>query len=268
MRVRLAIRPIGVLLAVFGLSVAAFAFRAGPDGGRVFRPGDQAAAQAPLPPDEEKRFADAWAQQPRTDLGVPAGAAKVVIVKFNDWLCGGCKQMHEVYQPLLDKYEKEAPGAVKYVVKDWPWNKNCNFSLGQSLLGHEGSCQAAASVRMARDRGKEHDMVAWLFSEQTRLIEMRAQNATAAGDAIKAKATALLGLKPGDFDREFGLKLQALRQDVADGVAVRVQVTPTYYVNGIKTTAPMNPDGSGGYNLPAEYLDLAIRLELTKPAGK
>ena len=49
---------------------------------------------------------------------------------------------------------------------------------------------------------------------------------------------------------------------------MRVQVTPTYYVNGVKITAPMNPDGSGGYNLPVEYLDVAIRLELKKAAAR
>jgi len=222
----------------------------------------------PVSPDEAMRFTDAWQQQPRVNLGIPAGTASVVIVKFNDWLCGGCKAMHEAYQPLLDRYAKEFPGAVKYVLKDWPWNSRCNFTISQSLGGHESSCEAAVAVRLARDRGKDAEMEAWLFSHQTSLIQMRLDPGTGAADAIKAEATSLLGLRPGDFDREFTARLPAIRQDVADGAAVHVEVTPTYYVNGIKTTAPVNPtDGSGGYNLPANYFDLGVRLELKK-AGK
>src|SRR5689334_16531304 len=41
---------------------------------------------ATLSAEEEKRFSDAWVQQPRVNLGEPAGTAKVIIVKFNDWL--------------------------------------------------------------------------------------------------------------------------------------------------------------------------------------
>jgi protein-disulfide isomerase len=229
------------------------------------------ALQAPgsagaLPPDEEKRFADAWAQQPRIDLGVPAGGAKVVIVKFNDWLCGGCKQWHEVYQPIIDKFEKESPGAVKLVMKDWPWNDRCNFNVSRPLPGHEGACEAAVAVRLARDRGKEHDMIAWLFAEQMRLINLR-ESANAAGAEIKTKATSLLALKPGEFEREYPARLAAIRQDVSNGVALKIEVTPTYYVNGVKTTAPVTAQG-GGNNLPPDYFEAALRLELKKPAGK
>jgi hypothetical protein len=246
------------LLAVFCLTGAAWTLAAQ----------TPAAPLVPLAPDEEKRFTDVWAQQPRIDLGIPAAGAKVVVVKFNDWLCGGCRVMHEAYQPLLDKYEKEMPGAIKYVVKDWPWNSRCNFSAPQTFGGHESSCEAAVAVRLARERGKEHEMVAWLFSEQEKLIALRTTTGAAA-QQIVARAATLLGLKPGDFEREYPLRLQAVRQDVADGVALHVEVTPTYYVNGIKTTAPVNREtGRGGDNLPANYLDLAIRLELKKASGK
>jgi len=228
----------------------------------------QTPASGGLPADEEKRFNDAWAQQPRIDLGVPANGAKVVIVKFNDWLCGGCKQWHEVYQPIIDKFEKEAPGSVRLVTKDWPWDDKCNFSISQALPGHEGACEAAVAVRIARDRGKEREMVSWLFTDQMSLINMRAQSPNAAGAAIRAKATTLLALKPGEFEREYPTRLASIRQDVSNGVALRVEVTPTYYINGVKTTSPVSPQGGGGANLPPEYFEAALRLELKKPAGK
>src|SRR6186997_3440936 len=45
---------------------------------------------AALSPEQAKDFAAAWAQQNRVDLGVAPEGAKVVIVKFNDYQCGGC----------------------------------------------------------------------------------------------------------------------------------------------------------------------------------
>jgi len=263
---RLAI--IAVVLLGGSLAVVAMARRESvPD---VPAPVVAQAAQAPpdaatLAADEQKRFEDAWAAQPVINLGIPKGTAKVLIVKFNDWLCGGCKQWQEAYQPLLDKYEKESPGAVKLVMKDWPWNDRCNFTVPQAFAGHEASCEAAVAMRLAREKGKEHDMEAWLWSEQQRLINMRMQSRTAAADAIKAKAASLLMMKPADFERDYSLRLAAIRQDVADGKALNVQVTPTYFVNGVKTTTPINPQTqTGGENIPPVYMDAAIRLELKK----
>jgi len=249
---------VATTVALIGATAAAVAFE--PLLRAQSAPAPKAEAPAPptLPPDEEKRFADAWAQQPRTNLGIAAGGAKVVIVKFNDYLCTGCRVWHEQYQPLIEKYQKEAPGAVKLVMKDWPWNNRCNFR-SSTLMGHEASCEAAVAVRMARDRGKEHDMEAWLWAEQTKLIDMRMKSQTAAADAVKAKATSLLALKPGEFESGYSARLLAIRQDVADGVALSVDSTPIYYVNGVKTTQPQ-PGG----NLPPQYFDAALRIELKK----
>jgi protein-disulfide isomerase len=219
----------------------------------------QAVVAPPLPPEEQQRFAAAWVQQPRVDLGVPAGTAKVVVVKFNDWLCSACKGMAKEYQPVFDKYQQQAPGAVKYVVKDWPWDSSCNAVL---LHGHEGSCQAAAAVRMARDRGKGAAMEDWLFADQERLVNLNLAGAGAAA-VIRAKAKELLGVT--DFDREYAAKIAELGRDVAQGTALGIHSTPVYFVNGVRTTVPDGPDE--GRNLSAAYFDLAIAIELGKRGG-
>jgi uncharacterized membrane protein/protein-disulfide isomerase len=212
----------------------------------------------PPPPaqDEQTRFAEAWAQQPRIDLGIPPGGAKVVIVKFNDWLCPTCKLFHFQYQPVLDKYAKTDPGAVKYVLKDFPLSTNCNAFIGATKPGHESSCEAAAAVRMARDHGKAEAMIDWLFTNQDHLVDLNMRHA-GGPEAIKARAKEMLGI--ADFDREYALRLPGIRQDVADGGALKFKGTPAYYVNGVDTSA-------SGY-LPPEYLDMAIRIELGKGRG-
>jgi uncharacterized membrane protein/protein-disulfide isomerase len=228
--------------------------------------GKQAApAQAEqLPKDAETNFRQAWAAQPHVDLGIPAGGAKVVVVKFNDWLCGACKAWHLQYQPTLDRYSKESPGAVKYVVKDWLWNSRCNVHVLQTFQGHEGACEAAAAVRMARDRGKAEQMIAWLFDNQDRLISLAIGStlaSNASSNAIKAQAIAMLGIKAEDFDREYAAKLVDIRRDESDGQALHVDSTPTYFVNGIRTTSTTEPRG---VNIPPPYFDLGIKIELGK----
>jgi protein-disulfide isomerase len=224
-------------------------------------PREMKASNVPPPPpplDAQAQFAQAWAMQPRVDLGISPGSAKVVVVKFNDWLCPSCKAYALAYQPVFDQYEKTQPGAVKVVIKDWPWNATCNFSA-QSIPGHEASCDAAVAVRLARDRGKGEAMVSWLFANQERLDEQGRTGAGAqASHDIRAKVAELLGVK--DLDRDYAAKLIDIRRDVADGAALRVVSTPTFFVNGVRI-----PDGQ---LLPPQYLDMAIKIELQKSGGK
>ncbi|HSK40407.1 MAG TPA: vitamin K epoxide reductase family protein [Arenibaculum sp.] len=111
---------------------------------------------APAQPtaEEATTFEAAWAQQPRVELGIPADGAKVVIVKFNDYQCPGCRQAHDFYKPILEKFAQSHPGEVKQVVKDWPWDNQCNFNA-PTATGHPGACAAAAAVRIARDQSAE-----------------------------------------------------------------------------------------------------------------
>jgi protein-disulfide isomerase len=206
----------------------------------------QAAATSTAPSgDARENFASAWAQQPRVDLGIPADGAKVIIVKFNDYECGACRQAHELYKPALAKFAASHPGAVKYVVKDYPWDMSCNFNSSQTIRGHEAACYAAGAARMARDRGKFEEMETWLFANQ---------GATPA--AVRDITAKMLDVK--DFDKEYALKLPDIRRDIADGGALLVNGTPTFYINGVKLP--------GGL-IPPAYFELAIELELKKAAG-
>lgn len=200
-------------------------------------------AQAPAPSDDvQKNFADAWAKQPRVDLGVPAEGAKVIIVKFNDFECPSCAQAEMLYRPILQKFAQSNPGAVKYVVKDWPWNTKCNFNAGNTIPGHEAACDAAAAARMAKDRGKYDEMTAWLYSHQG-----------VQPQAVRDAAAKILGVT--DFDKEYAQKLPGIRSDVADGGVLGIQGTPTLFLNGVRLPSGMLP----------QYVELAINLELKKP---
>ena len=103
-------------------------------------------------------------------------------------------------------------------------------------------------------------MIAWLFTNQQRLGE-DSHPVTAGADEIKTHVLQLVG--PGvDFDHEYAARLEDIRRDVTDGSLLNIQATPTYYLNGIRTTDQQ------GNNMPAQYIDLAIKLELQRSAAK
>jgi protein-disulfide isomerase len=194
-------------------------------------------------PEMRRSFAETFRKQPRSEVNIPPDGAKVVIVKFNDYECPGCRDAERSYRPVLEKFAKSNPKAVKYVVKDWPWNSACNFNSPRTIPGHEASCDAAVAARAARERGKFQAMTDWLWANQ---------GATPA--AVRAAAERLIGLK--DFDKEASLKLPEIRRDIADGGALRVDSTPTYFVNGVRLPG----------TLPPELFELAISLELNPAA--
>ena len=192
-------------------------------------------------------FEAAWAQQPRVDLGIPAEGARVVIVKFNDYQCPGCKQAHEFHKPVLEKFAQSHPGAVRQIVKDWPWDNQCNFNA-PTATGHPGACAAAAAVRIARDTSAEKaaEVENWIWANQQTLTRA----------SVKAAAERILQIT--DFDRRYDQKLPDIRRDIADGGALRIDSTPTMFINGVRVEQI----------LPPGYFEQAIQLELAKAAGK
>jgi uncharacterized membrane protein/protein-disulfide isomerase len=196
-------------------------------------------------------FETAWAAQQRTDLGIPADGAKVIVVKFNDYQCPSCKSAHYAYKAVLDKYAQEMPGVVKYVVKDYPLHPRCNFSPGMGPI-HPAACEASAAVRMAAERGKEkeNEMIEWVFTNQSTLT----------AQSVEGAARTILGVT--DFSAQYARVLPDIKRDVADGISVQVDVTPTYYVNGVKAMTPTKAW------LAPEYFDWAIQYEIKKAGGQ
>lgn len=229
------------------------------------RPGAAAAAagQAAPPtasPQIVQAFNDMWAREPREDLGIPANGARVVVVKFNDWLCPTCKAFHEAYQPILDRYAQTNPGAVKYVIRDFPLSTSCNSAIKAGPPGHEASCEASAAVRMARDRGRADEMIGWLFDNQEKLTEMDLRGKDGIAQAVAAIKNEARALGVADFDREYPATLAGIKRDITQGASLRIEGTPTFFVNGVRATQHNS-------NLDPRYFDLAIKYELDRGKG-
>jgi uncharacterized membrane protein/predicted DsbA family dithiol-disulfide isomerase len=193
------------------------------------------------PEDPKAAFEAWWNAQPRIETGVPLNGAKVVIVKFSDFQCPGCKQTWIMYSPILKKYT-DAGSQVRFVMKDFPLNSNCNVAVQTQM--HPFSCQASVAYRAAVERGKGPEMENWIFTNQTILTN----------ENIREAAKDIAGIT--DLDREMPLRLPSIKKDTADGGALQINQTPTFFINGVKlpTESWLNP----------EYFDLAIQIELKK----
>lgn len=220
-----------VFIAAVGMAVTTF-------------PNETVRAQAVASGVSDKQATDfetAWNQQPRIDLGVPADGAKVVVVKFNDYQCPTCRETHNWYKPVLAKFQQSHPGAVKYVVKDWPWNSRCNFNVTTQM--HPAACEASIAVRIAREMNKGLEMEDWIFSQNLQ---------TLTPEQVKAGVEKVLGVT--NFDAQYAQRLPDLRRDVADGGALQIRGTPTLFINGVRVDQIM----------PPAYFEMAINLELKK----
>jgi len=204
----------------------------------------QAAAPAAQPTETQKSEFERWyASQPRVPLIVPTDGAKVLVVKFNDYQCPACGQSYTLYKPIFQKYEAAQPGAVKLVTKDYPLNRDCNDTIGQTI--HPAACDAAVAVRLVPP-AKREAMEEWLYSHQPAMSSPSVRQA--------AKDIGQVA----DFDTRYQPTLALVKSDVALGKQLQIRSTPTFFINGVKI--------EGG--LPAQYFDQAIAIELQRASPK
>ena len=205
----------------------------------------QASTQAaPTPPAAvQAEFARWWEAQPRTTVPVSADGAAVVVVKFTDIQCGSCAATHFAMKPILAKYEAKYPGAVRYVVKDYPLQPECNPNITRAF--HLAACDAAAAIRMARQNNKGHALEDWLYGNQLQITPA----------TVRQMAATIGGVN--DFDARYPQVVNAIKADVGLGRLLNVRVTPTFYVNGVKAEDQGQP-------IAPQFIDVAIELELKK----
>lgn len=200
-------------------------------------PAEQNSAQR----SELERF---MASSMRLPLAVPAEGAKVLIVKFNDYQCPACGQSYMNYKPILEKYAKSHPGAVRVVLKDYPLSPKCNPNLNQEL--HSGACEAAVAVRLARQRNTAEPLEEWLYSNQKTLTPETVRKAAREIGQIT------------DFDEKYASILESVKSDIAYGKQLAVRSTPTFFINGVKVEGAWAP----------QFFDQAIAYELQQAAAK
>jgi len=212
-----------------------------------------AAAGSQSPADRQSEFMRFWESQTRVVVPVTTDGAAVVIVKFSDYMCPACAQSYLDYKEILARYQAKYPGEIKFILKDYPLERECNPNMQIDM--HVAGCESAAAVRMARAKGRGDAMEDWLFT--------RNQSLTPA--AVRQAARDIGGVP--DFDAQYQAVLNQIRSDIALASVLGINRTPTFFIGHREP----GKDGvqfvrmEGG--LPPEYFEMALKFELTK-AGK
>jgi uncharacterized membrane protein/protein-disulfide isomerase len=229
--------PLAILFAVlfFAGAASTLAFfpreGSGPEG---------AAAAGPAPsPEQTSEFERVMATAPRVPMAIPNDGAKVLIVDFSDFQCPYCKQAFYAYKPILQKYQAQQPGSVKFVLKDYPLDSECNVNVAGGGP-HPSACEAAVAVRLAQRNNKMEAMEEWLFSNQPTLTPPVVRQAARDVGQIT------------DFEAKYAFTLELVKGDIALGHQLGVRSTPTLFINGVKFEGVLAP----------QYFDQAIAYEL------
>ena len=184
--------------------------------------------------------------QPRVQIGGTGGTgAAVVIVKFNDYQCPPCGMTYREYKPVLARLQKEHPGKVTFMTKDFPLDPECNSLPKLAGGGHPSACEAAAAVRMAREKGRADAMEEWLFTNQSALTP----------EGVKTAASTVAGV--ADFAARYAKTLEPVKADINEGIQLGVGGTPTFFMNGIRLQ-----------NWPPAVFQAAVEWELRRTASK
>ena len=203
---------------------------------RMTAPQAAGAPPAPLQPAQRTEFERWWEMQERVEVPVPRDNAKVLVVKFSDYQCPACKISHYGYAPVLAQYK---PEDVKFVLKQYPLNPDCNPAVGGMV--HPTACTAAAAGVMARNNGKLEPFTDWLFAHQQDMTP----------ESVRRAVSDIAGVR--DFDARLSEAMKEVKADAAAGGTLKVEWTPTFFINGRRLPRE---------SLPAAYFQAAIDIEL------
>ncbi len=141
-----------------------------------------------------------------------AGEGAPVVVEFFDYECPSCGQFHPIVEDLRDRYE----GRVTFAVRYFP------------LPGHPNAVPAALAAEAAAQQGEFEAMHATLFERQQEWAGTDDAAAAFRGYAEE------LGLDLAAYDAAVAdpATLERVQLDADAAVALGVQSTPTFFVDG------------------------------------
>jgi protein-disulfide isomerase len=144
-----------------------------------------------------------------------AADGQVTLVEFLDFECEACKAAYPFVEQLRDEYE----GRVTFVARYFP------------VPGHSNGENAAVAVEAAAQQGRFEDMYQRMYETQTEWGERQDSQA----DVFRSFAEEM-GLDMTAYDAAVAdpATLERVLLDREDGIALGVQGTPTFFLNGEK----------------------------------
>ena len=145
-------------------------------------------------------------------LGEP-GTGNAVLVEFLDFECEACGAAYPFIESLREKYA----GEVTFVARYFP------------IPSHKNALNAAIAAEAAAQQGKFEEMYRKLFETQREWGEQQDSRAP-----LFREYADELGLDLAQYDKDVAKPATRERvlADQADGTALGVQGTPTFFLNG------------------------------------
>ena len=158
---------------------------------------------------------------------VPDG--RVTFVEFLDFECEACRSVY----PAIEQLREEYGDRVSFVARYFP------------IASHFNAERAARAVEAAAQQGGFEDMYQRMYETQAQWGEQQVPQ-----DELFRSFAVEQGLDMSAFDAAYTdpATLARIEADVADGIALGVQGTPTFFLNGTKIE-------------PTTYGDLADALD-------
>jgi protein-disulfide isomerase len=145
--------------------------------------------------------------------------AAVVIKEYSDFQCPACQAAAPVVKDIMEEYGDK----VRFIYNDYP------------LPQHEYATDAAVGAQCAFDQNTFFEYHDLLFENQTTWAPSDSKEK--AQEFFRSYAQEL-NLNMEQFEQCVTDKAVADRvnEDIAEGRALRVNATPTFFVNGVKVT--------------------------------
>ncbi len=149
-------------------------------------------------------------------------SATVTLVEFGDYECPACA----VYAPFVKQVLTEFAGKVTYVFRNYPLPQHKNASI------------SSYAVEAAGVQGKYWEMQEKVYATQNDWVK------SSDPTSLFVEYAKGLGLNTDQFLSDMGSQKvkNIVQRDTNDGNTVRLNETPTFYINGKKVTLSGDPN--------------------------
>ena len=153
------------------------------------------------------------------------GNGQFTLVEYSDFQCPACRS----YYPIVEEFLKQKGEEVTFVYRHFP------------LPQHGNAFPSAQASEAAGNQGKFFEMYSKLFEGQD---EWATLSAAKAFEVFKKYASEL-GLDMVRFESDYNLKeIKAkIQNSYKGGVALKVDQTPSFFLNGKKIENPQSLEG-------------------------
>jgi len=153
--------------------------------------------------------------------------APITIVKFSDFQCPSCKRGALHLHPVFRRF----PHQIRLVYKNFPLDSKCNRGVNRDM--HPVACEAAQAAFCAFQKGHFKKIYEGFFEEQS---ELGVRTPTAIAVELGMSEQSLKACMASVETQA------AVNQDIEEGMRLKIQGTPTYFINGRRAPSGLTPE--------------------------